>query len=428
MPEALIITGGRPLRGTVPAGGSKNGALPMLAAALLVRGRSRLENVPQVRDVAVMLDLIRSVGYTVEQSGGTVTITGDTPAHSEPDPALVEQMRASFYLAAPLIARLGAARICYPGGCRIGSRPVDYITDTLAALGATVEADAACVHLRAARLRGGTITLDPTYRSPGASFTAVMAAALADGVTTIENASLEPEMVAFCDFLNAAGARISGAGTPTVRVEGVRALHDAEGVVPPDRLEAGTLLLAGAATRGEVTVTGIPGSSLEALLAALRTAGATVRADAHGVTVALGARAKPADIETGPYPAYPTDLQPQFGVVQALADGVSRAVEAIYDGRLAHWDQLVAMGARVTVGERTAVITGVPELHAAGLVAENIRAGAALLLAALAAKGTSRLAGYSVIARGYDRIEEKLRTLGADITANEPARTGSGVA
>jgi UDP-N-acetylglucosamine 1-carboxyvinyltransferase len=328
---------------------------------------------------------------------------------------LAERMRASFWVAGPLLARLRSATVPLPGGCAIGSRPVDYIIQGFAALGVRAEIEHGLMKATADRLPGGTVFLDARYRSPGATFNVMMLSVLADGATTIENASTDPEVVSCAEFLNAMGARISGIGGATLHIEGVPALRGCEFTGIADRIEAGTYLLAAAATRGDVTVEQANPAHLDFVLAKLEEAGLAITRCDDAIRVQAPDRARAVDITTGPFPLFPTDLQSPMVVLLSLADGTSIVQETIYDGRLTYLDELRRMGAQSRMVDQTAIITGVERLTGASIHAHDMRAGAALVVAALAAEGESRISGLHFIQRGYQDLEAKLRSLGADL-------------
>jgi UDP-N-acetylglucosamine 1-carboxyvinyltransferase len=418
--DIIRIIGGRRLEGTVAVSGSKNGVLPMLAATLLADGESVLQGVPAIADVDTMSDLLRAFGLAVSREGLTVTVSG-RPQHAVAPLDLVHRMRASFYVSGPLLARLGRAEVPLPGGCALGSRPVDYVVRGFESLGARATVEHGYVCLAAPKLSGATVYLDARYRSPGATFNLTMAAVLAEGTTVIENACAEPEVVRFCEFLKAMGARIEGAGASQLRIEGVSALHGAEARVPPDRLEAGTFLLAGAVTGGDVTVQPIPPSDLAFFLDKLAEAGLEIRREPESIRLIAPGRPRAIDVVTGPFPLFPTDLQPPTMSLMCIAEGTSLMQETIYDGRLTHADELRRMGAQIRLVDQSAVVTGVDRLTGAAVSAQNIRAGAAMVLAGLAADGETEITGRRLIARGYENLEVKLAALGADIRDGEPA-------
>jgi len=415
--DAWRVGGGRPLAGRVRPAGSKNGALPTLAAALLLDGETVLHNVPRITDVATMLELLRRLGLAVEQrSGGSVRILNDGIASHRPPADLVSRMRASHHLLGPLVLRLGRAEMPLPGGCRIGARPVTHFLAVLEALGARTTSGAGQIALEASGLNGAAVVLDPRHRNPGATFTGLMAASLAKGTTVIENASFEPDVVRFCEFLNAAGARIEGIGRPTLTVRGVTQLHGTTHRVNSDRLEAGTFLCAAAATGGEVRVEDIAREDLGDAAGKLEEAGVELSVR-EGITARCPRRLCGVEVVTDPFPSFPTDLQPPLGAVLAGAEGTSKIRETVFDDRLQYVGQLVKMGADITlVDSRQAVVRGVPRLHAAEVEAHNMRDGAALVIAALSADGESVVAGRSFVGRGYEDFESKLRSLGADIS------------
>jgi UDP-N-acetylglucosamine 1-carboxyvinyltransferase len=414
--DIIRIQGGRPLRGAVELSGSKNGALPLLAATILVEGETILRNVPAIEDVFTMLDLLRALGLQAELAAdGTARIVNHGPATHVAPPELVHKMRASFWVAGPLLSRLRQAEVALPGGCNLGSRPVDFHLRGFEALGAEVSLRDGLMSARAPRLSGAVIRQDGALRSVGATMNIAMAACLAEGTTIIENASREPEVVDLCRFLTKAGARITGVGADALRIDGVARLDGVEHPVLSDRIEAGTLLMAAAITGGEATLGRIAPEDLGAALDALARAGLEVRRGAGEVAVRAGGRARAVNIATAPFPGFPTDLQPPMTALLCLAEGTSVVEETIYDGRLGHAEELRKMGAEIEATSRRAVIRGVERLRGATLHAHNIRAGAAVVLAALAAEGESRVLGRHVIDRGYQRFEEKLAGLGACI-------------
>jgi UDP-N-acetylglucosamine 1-carboxyvinyltransferase len=414
---AWRIVGGRPLQGRARPSGSKNGALPTLAACLLLEGETVLRNVPGIDDVATMIELLRAVGMEVTEAGGELRIANRGIRSDTAPPDLVGRMRASHYLIAPLLAQLGRAELPHPGGCQIGRRPMAHIIDVLEALGAHAEVDADTIALRSPRLAGGTVRLDPVYRSPGATFTALMAAATAEGATVVENASYEPDVVAFCRFLASAGARLEGIGEPTLTVHGVARLAGTEHRVNADRLEAGTLMCAAAATRGDVVVEHIALSELQGAAEKLAEAGIEIEEADGGVRAACPSRPRGVALVTAPYPGFPTDLQPPFTAVLACAEGQSEVGEGIFDRRLQCVEQLVKMGADMELlDSRRVRIRGVPRLRGAEVRGGNIRDAAAMVVAALSAEGESVVSGRQYAARGYQGFESKLRSLGAEIT------------
>jgi UDP-N-acetylglucosamine 1-carboxyvinyltransferase len=421
--DTLYITGGRPLEGILTVGGSKNGSLPVLAASLLLSGTSRLTNIPQIEDVEIMLDLLRCCGVTIERdAAGAIVVQSDSLCDTHVPGELAAKMRASYYLVGPLAARIGHASVPLPGGCNLGSRPVDYALQALEPIGIVTEIQDDCIVAVREHAHGGRVVLNPTYRSPGATFLVIMTACIGDGETVIQNACYEPDVVNLCEFLTRAGASISGAGTPTIAIKGVKELHGVEHLVLGDRLEAGTYLLAGAASRGDVTTRGLSVGELRGFAETLLAAGVEVLPQPDGVRVRCQDRPHAIDIVAEPFPGFPTDLQPPMMSLLATADGISHVEERIFDGRMGHVDELRRMGACMEATERHAIITGVAGLRGAAVQALNIRAGAALLVAAASAYGETAITGLHHLARGYERVEEKLLSLGAEL------RLGSGAA
>jgi UDP-N-acetylglucosamine 1-carboxyvinyltransferase len=415
--NCVRIVGGTPLRGEVVLNGSKNGALPILAASLLVEGEVVLHNVPQISDIDKMCQLMRLLGAQVVQEGDIVRVDATTLTTSSADRDLAAAMRASHYVLAPLLARLGHAEVPLPGGCAIGSRPVDYIIKALKQMDIPVEEQMdVMVGSVPNGLRGGTVTLDPTYRSPGATYDVAMAAVLAEGQTIIENASSDPEVENFCRFLQAAGAVIDRPTPDRIVIDGVKCLHGCEHIVICDRIEAGTYLMAGAATKGEVRVTPIKPEYLEVVLEKLEEMGLMVLREKDAITVRYVGRMRGTTVFTRPYPAFPTDLQSPMVVLMCLAEGRSVMTETIYDGRLAFVHELRRMGAQVKLASgKEAIIEGVETLEGRAMEGTDMRAGAALVIAALAAQGESTVMGRKYINRGYEHFESKLTDLGAQL-------------
>ncbi len=417
--ESYKIIGGTPLTGAVTISGSKNAALALMAGALLIEGEVILHNTPQIEDVFTMVALMQGLGVRAEWRGNTLYLDTRELSHAKPNPQLVNRMRASFYIFGPLLARLGYARMPHPGGCQIGSRPVNFHINGLRALGAQIHQNGNCYTAQTLGLTGARIYLD--MPSAGATQQIMTAAVHANGLTTIENAAMEPEVVNLADFLNAAGARIEGAGTSTIYIQGVSKLTPrAEFSVIPDRLEAGTFALAAAITLGEVTLEKVLPEHLHALLAKLREAGVSITERETSVTIRATERPKPLDIRTMPYPGFPTDLQQPMCALLALADGASKVLETIYENRTQHVPELQKMGADITAEGRTILIRGVERLKGARVRATDLRGGAALVVAALAAHGETEIEEISHIDRGYELLEDKLRALGASIQRITP--------
>jgi UDP-N-acetylglucosamine 1-carboxyvinyltransferase len=399
--------------------GAKNAALPILAATVMVEGTCVIEGVPVLEDVRVMMDILKSLGASVEQDGERVVVDAGAIGLTDVPSDLMARMRSSIFLMGPLIARFGEVRVSRPGGCVIGQRPIDFHLKGLRQMGAAIEERHGFIRCTARRLTGTTITLD--FPSVGATENLMMAAVLADGVTRIENAAREPEIVDLARFLNACGAQVKGAGEDTIVVRGVHHLHGAVHRIIPDRIVAGTMAIVAAATRGRVCLEGAPTAYLGAILSKLRESG--VRVDVSGDTLWVRADGpcRAVDIVTAPYPGFPTDLQAPFMAWMATAVGTSVIRENVFDARFRHVDELLRMGADITVDLRTAVVRGVQKLSGASVTATDLRGGAALVVAGLAAEGVTRVTGLHHIDRGYQALDVYLRDLGADIVrVSEP--------
>ena len=420
----LRVVGGRRLQGTVEVSGSKNAALALLPAALLCRGVVTFYRVPDITDVHTLLDILRMLNVNVHFDGETVHLD-TTQLIPRPLPnGSVAQIRASIYLAGVLLTQFGEVVIGLPGGCPL-NRQVDFHLDAFRQMGALVTLDGEIIRAVCprGRLQGAVIELDPRWRSVGTTVNIMLAASLAEGTTVIYNAAMEPEVVACARYLKAMGARIHGEGTPGVTIEGVERLQPADWTVIPDRMEAGTYLLAGAITNGTVRVVGVPVEWLRPFLQKLREAGAKVEGDEERITVTMQGRPRPITIVTEPFPGFPTDLQPPMGALLALTEGTSLIVETIHRDRLLYWSELQKLGARaeVEVAENPnrlpclAWVKGVPKLHGGAVTAPDLRAGVALLLAGLRAEGETVIYNAEKIFRGYSRVTEKLRELGATV-------------
>ena len=415
--DAIEIEGGVPLKGEVEVSGSKNATLPQIAAALLSAGRSVFRNVPELADIRTMGRLLSHMGAKVARDGETGGHTLEIDAAGLPRPEapyeLVKTMRASVLVLGPLVARLGRARVSLPGGCAIGARPIDQHLKGLAALGAHIELAHGYVEASAKRLRGAQFVFDlPTVTG---TENLMMAAALADGRTVLENCAREPEVTALAAVLTRMGARIDGAGTSTVVVEGVRELRPADVEVIPDRIEAGTLLAAALITGGNVLVRRARAEDLEALLVKLREAGATVVPERDGLRLRAPARPDATDFVTGPFPGFPTDLQAQLMACMTVAKGAARVVETVFENRFMHVQELSRMGAEIHVDGHTAVVKGVPKLSGAPVMATDLRASASLVLAGLRAEGVTTVHRVYHLDRGYEALDNKLRSLGARV-------------
>jgi UDP-N-acetylglucosamine 1-carboxyvinyltransferase len=412
--QKIVIRGGARLEGEVRVSGSKNAALPILASALLARGRSIYKNVPGLGDVRTMGRLLARLGAGFEDAGhGTAYVDTATIKEHEAPYDLVKTMRASVLVLGPLVARDGRARVSLPGGCAIGARPIDQHLKGLAAMGARIDLEHGYVNARARRLHGATIVFDVVTVTGTENL--MMAAALARGLTTLENAAREPEVEELARVLNKMGAKVRGAGTSVITVEGVDELHPLEHTIIPDRIEAGTLLVAAAITRGNVLVRDCLPEHLDAVIAKLRAAGADVAPDAGGIRVRGKGDFKPADISTQPFPGFPTDMQAQFMVLMTRARGQSVLSETIFENRYMHVPELQRMGADIVVEGRTAIVRGPTRLTGATVMATDLRASACLVLAGLIAEGKTEVLRIYHLDRGYDRLDKKLRALGADI-------------
>jgi UDP-N-acetylglucosamine 1-carboxyvinyltransferase len=414
VPARLEIEGGVRLAGTVAASAAKNAALPALAAALLSSDPVVLTNVPALGDVSTMLRLLESLGATVGRRGPEARVRVERVASDLAPYELVSTMRASVLVLGPLVARHGSARVALPGGCAIGVRPIDQHLKGLARLGAEVAIENGYVVARASRLKAARITTDLVTVTGTENL--MMAASLAEGTTVLENAACEPEVVDLAHLLNAMGACVSGAGTPRIEIQGVPALGSATHRVVADRIEAGTLIVAGAITAGDVTVTDMVPDHLSAVLAKLDECGVGLEIGVDRVRVRGPERPRPADVITSPFPGFPTDMQAQLMTLLGLADGQSRVTETIFENRFMHVAELDRMGARITTDGSTAVIQGVPFYQGAPVMASDLRASAALVLAGLAARGTTTISRVYHLDRGYERLETKLAGLGARIT------------
>lgn len=411
----FVIQGGTPLQGSVRISGSKNAAVAAIPAALLATGPSRLENLPYIKDVENFIGILSDLGAEIRvQGSGSAYIHPNGFATHRAPYEQVKRLRASYYLLGVLLARFGRAEVALPGGCDIGPRPIDQHLKGFKALGAEVSLEHGVVKAEARRLRGAPVYLDVV--SVGATINIMLAATLAEGVTTIENAAREPHIVDLANYLNAMGARVQGAGTDVIRIRGVREMHGVAHAVIPDDIEASTYLMAGVATRGNVTVENVIPKHLESVMAKLRETGAEVTENGDWVRVVSEGRPRAANIKTLPYPGFPTDAQQPFVAVMATAEGVSVIHETLYDNRFGYMNELLRMGAKVKVDGRTAVVEGVERLLGAPVQANDLRAGAALVIAGLSAEGRSDVYGVEHVERGYQDMLGKLRAMGAAIT------------
>ena len=412
--EQYVIKGGNPLVGEVEIGGAKNAALAILAAAIMTDEMVYIENLPDVRDINVLLEAIKEIGAVVERVSPTeVKITGSTISDISVEYEYIKKIRASYYLLGALLGKYKSAEVPLPGGCNIGSRPIDQHLKGFRALGASVDILHGAVVAKAENLTGKHIFLDMV--SVGATINIMMAAAMATGNTIIENAAREPHVVDVSNFLNSMGASIKGAGTDVIRIQGVEKLHGTTYSIIPDQIEAGTFMCAAAATRGDIMVKNVIPKHLEATTAKLEEIGCQVVEFDDAVRVVANKRLTRTHVKTMPYPGYPTDMQPQFAVALTLAEGTSIVTESIFENRFKYADELSRMGANIKVEGNTAIIDGVEKLTGARVSAPDLRAGAALVIAGLAAEGFTVVDDIVYIQRGYENFEEKLRSLGAEI-------------
>lgn len=414
--EKLVINGGKLLNGRVRVSSAKNAVLPIIAATMLASTPSRLVEVPHLEDVHTICEVISALGVKVTKDEANQEIRFDASeiTATEAPYELVRRMRASFLVMGPLLARRREARISLPGGCAIGSRPIDLHLKAFEALGATIEMGDGYVLASAPEgLKGNQIYLD--FPSVGATENVIMAASMAEGKTIIENAAEEPEIVDLVTYLNSMGADIRGAGTNVIRIQGVKELKGATHTVIPDRIEAGTYLIAAAMAGGDVYVENALSEHLKPVVAKLKEAGVTVQEDVDGIRVISDGNVKAVDIKTLPYPGFPTDMQAQFMAFTTIAKGTSTVMETVFENRFMHVDELKKMGAQIRIEERRAIVDGVPKLKGTEVRATDLRAGAALVCAGLAAEGVTKVTQLSHIDRGYDNLVGKLKGLGADI-------------
>lgn len=411
------IHGGSPLNGTVTISGAKNAAVAILPAAILVQGKCRIENVPDISDVRILLDILRDMGAQVNLSEPGVVEIDSTPATStHPKPELVKKMRASYYLMGSLLSRFGKANVALPGGCNFASRPIDQHIKGFLALGADVEETNEYVNLKpsADGLHGSRVSLDVV--SVGATMNIIMAACLLPGQTVIENAAKEPHIVDLANFLNTMGANISGAGTDTVKIRGVERLRGGTYAIIPDQIEAGTYMAAVTAAGGNVLVQNVIPKHMECITSKLQELGAKIFPYDDSIRIIREGKLRSTTVKTRPYPGFPTDMQAQVCVCMALADGTSKLTESVYETRFfGYCSELTSMGANIMIKEKTAIVTGTEKLRGATVRAKDLRAGAALVIAGLAAEGTTYVENITYIERGYERIIEKLSSLGANI-------------
>lgn len=411
--EKIVIHGGRPLKGRVQVSGAKNAALPLLFATLLTPGTHRLSNVPELRDIDTVDRLLSILGGQVERKGDLFTVNADNIRSDEAPYDLVRTMRASVLVLGPLLARVGHARVSLPGGCAIGARPIDLHLKGLEALGAEITLDHGYVEANVDRLRGARICFD--FPTVGGTENLMMAAVLAEGTTVLENAAREPEIVDLANALISMGAKIEGAGTANVTIEGVEQLKPLEYRVMPDRIEAGTYMIAAAMTDGDVQIDGAKLSDMEAFVSKLREAGVEVTGEGESVRVRRNGPIRSINIKTQPYPGFPTDMQAQFMALMMLGDGTSVISETVFENRFMHVCELQRLGADIVIDGHVATVKGTTDLCGAPVMATDLRASASLIVAALAAENTTEVARIYHLDRGYEKLEEKLKGLGAVI-------------
>ncbi|MGC2167362.1 MAG: UDP-N-acetylglucosamine 1-carboxyvinyltransferase [Gallionella sp.] len=411
--QKLAIVGGARLNGEVRVSGAKNAALPILCASMLSSDSLTLENVPELNDIATMRRLLEQMGVSIQVNGTHLTLTGAHINKLEAPYDMVKTMRAAILVLGPLVTRFGEARVSLPGGCAIGSRPVDLHIKGLQAMGAEIHIEHGYIHAQAKRLKGARILFDLV--SVTGTENLMMAAALADGETVLENAAREPEVVDLANCLIAMGALIDGAGTDTITIQGVDKLHGAVHRIMPDRIECGTFLVAAAATGGDITLTDARADIMENVLEKLLEAGASIKVAGNTINLRMNTRPKAVNLRTAPYPAFPTDMQAQFMALNTVADGSAMVVETIFENRFMHVQELRRLGAQIEVEGNTAMITGREYLEGAMIMATDLRASASLVIAGLAAQGETIVDRIYHLDRGYEHLEEKLSALGAQI-------------
>jgi len=413
----LIIEDKCALKGEVKVHSAKNAILPVIAASLLTPDTCVLDEVPYLDDVDIMEEVVRSIGAEAERTNSSLAIKAESISSCEATYELVRKMRASFLIMGPMLARIGKVKISLPGGCAIGTRPIDLHLKGFSLMGANITLGHGYIEAYAEKLKGETIYLD--FPSVGATENLMMAACLADGTTTIENAAEEPEIVDLASFLSKMGAVIKGAGTDTIRIEGVKELKGTAHTAIPDRIEAGTYMVAAAATGGDVIVEGVVPEHLKPVTAKLKEMGAEVQEYERAIRVRAAGRLNSVDIKTMPYPGFPTDMQSQMMTAMCLAKGTSIATETVFENRFMHINELKLMGANIKVDGRSAIIEGCEKFSGAKVRATDLRAGAALVIAGLCTEGRTEINDVYHLDRGYIRIEEKLKKLGADIRRSE---------
>ena len=411
--DKIVIQGGERLIGEVGVSGSKNATLPIFAASLLAQGGNLFHNVPHLKDVQTILKVLRNLGVKVWEAGGSCRIDATEVTNHEAPYDLVKTMRASILVLGPLVARMRKAMVSLPGGCAIGARPVNLHLMGLEAMGAKIEINRGYIEAKADRLQGAEISFDiPTVTG---TENLMMAATLARGKTTLQNAAMEPEIVDLADVLTKMGAQIKGAGTRFIEIEGVESLQGIEHAIIPDRIEAGTLMVAAGLTRGNIKIRRCPIQQMETVVSKLREAGVEIDSDGEGAKVVGNRRIRSVDVKTQPYPGFPTDMQAQFMVLMSLARGLSVISETIFENRFIHVSELRRMGANIRIQGDSAIIQGVESLGGARVMASDLRASASLILAGLAAEGMTEVSRVYHLDRGYEGLEKKLTGLGANI-------------
>lgn len=416
--EAFVVRGGRKLEGALRVDGAKNAALPILAASVLTEETVTLRDVPQISDVGKMMDILAMLGCQITRDGHTLTLRADGLCSTEMPDALSKQIRSSIFLLGPILSRFRQATVTYPGGCEIGLRPIDLHLSGLRSLGVVIDEEGGVIHCDGRAMHSGEVHLD--YPSVGATENILMASVLLPGVSVIHNAAREPEIADLADFINAMGGKVRGAGSAVMIIEGVKRLHGTCWTPMPDRIVAGTLLAAGAITGGIVELTRAPVAALLAVNAKLREMGCDVREEASRVMLKAPERLKAfAQLQTQPYPGFPTDMQVQMLALLSVSEGTGVIVENVFENRFTHAGDLNRMGAHILCSGRTAVVRGAPELYGARVTARDLRGGAALVLAGLAAQGETQVDGAELIDRGYEHFETQLGCLGAQIQRKE---------
>lgn len=412
--ESLVIQGGRRLEGTIRVHGAKNAALPILAASVLTEDPVHLHDVPDILDVRRMLEILKMLGCEAIWRDHGVTVSGRSMRKSEMPDQLSKQIRSSIFMLGPILSRFRQATVTYPGGCEIGLRPIDLHLSGLRALGVDVREEGGVIHCDGSSMHAGEVHLD--YPSVGATENVIMASVCLEGTTTIHNAAREPEIVDLCRFIGAMGGRIHGTGSAVIQVEGVKQLHGADYTLMPDRIVAGTLLAAGAITGGEVDLTNAPVTDLHAVCAKLREMGCVLQEEGDCIHLSAPERLAAFPIlQTQPHPGFPTDMQAQMLALLSVAEGTGVIVENVFENRFTHAGDLNRMGARIICSGRTAIVRGVAQLTGAHVTARDLRGGAALALAGLRAQGETVIEHAELIDRGYEQLENQLRSLGAQI-------------